>query len=94
MAYLYISIGHEGLGDRYRQLKLIAARRFIFSHKTSNRSRKWTFGFGHWKIIFFIFIKAAATIRNFTVLSRKKNYSPGGSHFDFDYLWKAENLIR
>ena len=26
MAYLNMSIGHEGLGDRYRQLRLIAAR--------------------------------------------------------------------
>ena len=26
MAYLFMSIGHEGLGDRYRQLRLIAAR--------------------------------------------------------------------
>ena len=26
MAYLYMSIGHKGLGDRYRQLRLIAAR--------------------------------------------------------------------
>ena len=32
MAYLYMSIGHEGLGDRYRQLRLIAARRDSIFH--------------------------------------------------------------
>ena len=32
MAYLYMSIGHEGLSDRYRQLRLIAARRDSIFH--------------------------------------------------------------
>ena len=32
MAYLYMSMGHEGLGDRYRQLRLIAARRDSIFH--------------------------------------------------------------
>ena len=53
---------------------------FNFWRKISNRSRKLTFDIGLWKIIFFILIKAAATIRNFrvvTILSNLKALSPG-----------------
>ena len=50
-------------------LRVIDARWFNFSHKTSNRSRQWTFSIGHWKMRLYILIKAAATIRNFTVMS-------------------------
>ena len=70
-----MSIGHEGLGDRYRQLRLIAARCDSISRKTSNKSRNWTFDIGLWTIIFFILIKAAATIRNFKVIYARVDIS-------------------
>ena len=50
------------------QLRVLDARWFKFSHKTSNRSHKWTFGIGHWRMRIFILIKAPATIRNFMVV--------------------------
>ena len=67
MAYLYISIGHEGLGDRYRQLRLIAAQRFIFHTKPPIVAASGLLALGTGKLVFFIIIKAATTIRNCTV---------------------------
>ena len=63
-------VHHEGLGDSYRQFKVIAARGLSCSYKTFNRSCKWTFGIGHWEKRIFILIKAAATIRNYMVLNK------------------------
>ena len=65
-AYLYLTIGHEGLGSSGSSPQS-DRRAVIFSHKTSNRSRKWTFSIGHWRMRIYILIKDAATIRNFTV---------------------------
>ena len=47
-----------------------------FLTQTSNSSRKLTFDIGLWKIIFFILFKAAATIRNFTVIKTQLGHSP------------------
>ena len=49
------------------QSRVIASRGLNFLYKIS-QCRKWTFGTGYWEIRFFILIKAAATIRNFTVV--------------------------
>ena len=63
-AYLYLIIGHEGFGESVWSDSRAGIKFFI---KTSNRSRKWSFGIGHREMRIFILIKASATIRNFTV---------------------------
>ena len=69
MAYLYMSIGHEGLGDRYRQLRLKAAHcDSIFHTKPPIKAANELLTLGTGKLFFFLLIKAAATIRNFTAV--------------------------
>ena len=53
MAYLYMSIGHAGLGDRYRHLRLIAARRdSIFHAKPPIEAANELLTFGTGKLFF------------------------------------------
>ena len=66
-AYPYLTIEHEGLGSTGSSPQIDRRAVINFSHKTSNRSRKLTFGIGYtyWRMRVYIQIKAAATIRKF-----------------------------
>ena len=66
-----MSIGHEGLGDCYRQLRFIAGcSDSIFHVKPSIEAASGLLALVTVKYFFFILIKAVATIRNFTVIIR------------------------
>ena len=58
----------KGLVPPAAHIRVINVRWSNFSHKTSNRSRNWTFSIGHLRMRTYILIEAAATIRNFTVI--------------------------
>ena len=92
-AYLFLTVGHEELGSSGSSPQSDRRALINFSHKTSNRSRKWTFSIGYWRMRIYILIKAKATIRNFTVLFydvwttflwyRDDNVDPGPHFFSF-----------